>query len=382
MVPVEYQSVVLTSVTSANRALVLENFTVQGQLTDTLGTPLTGKTVDLLVDGKPVNSSATDTAGRYNIETSLPSGTPEGEHQLRTRFDPKYGIYASSTSENMTMQLYYLRPTFSQLTLTGLAFFRGEVVVISGQTVRLEGRLEADSKPLPQGLVIASLGDRELAHTLSRADGMFLMSFPVPLEFSDENTVRVVFVPVKPWVAGITASIVLRVLNSAVIGLATGATIFAALVFSGSSIDPRRMMRRRAIRQELLETEMVAVAKSEIEERARPAPAGFPLRDFKLELDLELRFAEPRAFVNTAYWEIRRMLAEALDMRGEVSETPREYQARVGDRVGVSSPSLLALTQLFELAEYSQHKVSRSEAEEAAKHAFQLVEAMNERIKL
>jgi hypothetical protein len=381
-VPVEYQSVVLTSVPSTKRALVLENFTVQGQLTDTLGTALAGKTVDLLVDGKPVISSVTDTAGKYNIETSLPSGTLEGEHELRTRFDPEYGIYASSTSENMTIQLYYLKPTISQLALTGLAFLGGEVIAVSGQTVRLEGRLEIDSKPLPQGLVIASLGGRELARAFSLADGMFHMSVRVPLEVSDENAITVVFVPAKPWVAAITTSIFLRVLNSVVIGLATGAMVFAALVFSGSSTDPRRMMRRRAVGRKLLETEMVTVDESGVKERAALAPRMFPLSDFKLELGLELKFAEPRAFVNMAYWEIRRMLAEVLNIRGELSETPREYQARVADRVRVAAPSLLTLTKLFELAEYSQHDVSRLEAEEAAKLAFELVEAMNEMVKI
>jgi len=381
-VPVEYQSVVLTSVPSTKNVLVLENFTVQGQLTDTLGTPLTGKTVDLLVDGKPVNSSVTDTGGKYDIGTSLPSGALEGEHQLRTRFDPKYGIYASSSSDNMTIQLYYLKPTFSQLALTGLALFRGAVIAVSGQTIRLEGRLDVDSKPSPQGLVIASLGDHELARSLSGADGSFHMSIRVPLEVSDENTIMVVFVPVKPWIAGIIASIVLTVLNSVVIGLATGATVFAALVFSGSSIDPRRMMRRRAVGRKQLETEMVTVDESEVKERASPAGAVFPFSDFKLELDLELKFEEPRAFVSTVYWEIRRMLAEVLDIRGELSETPREYQARVTDRVRVAAPSLLALTKLFELVEYSQHDVSRLEAEQAAKHAFQLLEAMNEMVKI
>jgi hypothetical protein len=210
---------------------------------------------------------------------------------------------------------------------------------------------------------------------------MFLMSFRVPLEFSDENTVRVVFVPVKPWVAGITASIVLRVLNSVVIGLATGATVFAALVFSGSSIDPRLIMRRRAIGRRQPETETVVVDAPEVKEKAGTAPAAFSLSDFKLGLELESKFAEPRVFVNTAYWEIRRMLAETLDVRGELSETPREFQTRVADRVGVAASSLLALTQLFELAEYSQHAVSRLEAQEATNHALQLVEAMKEKIK-
>ena len=76
------------------------------------------------------------------------------------------------------------------------------------------------------------------------------------------------------------------------------------------------------------------------------------------------------------------MLAEVLDVRGDLSETPREYQARVADRIRVAAPSLVALTKLFELAEYSQHDVSRLEAEEAAKLVFELVEAMNEMVKI
>ena len=377
-VPVEYQSVVLTSVPSTKRVLVLENFTVEGQLTDTGGTPLAGKTVDLLVDGQLVNSSVTDTAGRYNIGTSFASGATEGEHQLYARFDPKHGVHALGASENTAIEVYYLKPAFSQLALTGLAFLGGEVIAVSGQTVRLEGRLEIDSKPLPQGLVIASLGGRELARALSLADGMFHMSVRVPLEVSDENTITIVFVPAKPSVAAITTSIFLRVLNSVATSMAAGSAVLAVLVFSGTSIDPWRVMRRKVIARSRPGTEAVAVSKSEIEERAGPFQAKFPLGDFKLEL----KFAEPRAFVKTAYWETRRMLAEALNMGGEPSETPREYQVRVADRVGVAASSFLALTKLFELAEYSEHTVSRLGAEEGAKHASKLLETVNEMTRL
>jgi hypothetical protein len=380
-VPVEYHSVMLTSLPSTTRVLVLENFTVQGQLTDILGIPLAGKTVELLVDDKPMSSSVTDTAGKYKIGTSLPSGTPEGEHQLLTRFDPKHDIYASGISEKMAIQVYYLQPTFSQLALTGWALFRDEIMVVSGQTIELEGRLEINSKPLPQGLVIASLGDHELARTLSRSDGMFHMAIRVPLEVSDKNTITVVLVPVKPWIVGITTSILLRVLNSVVIGLGTGATLFAALFFSGSSIDPRRIVRRRAIGRKLLETETLATEK-QVEEKAGTASAALSLSDFKIELGLEVKFAEPCAFVKTAYWETRGILAELLDVRGELSDTPREYQARVADGVGIAASSLLALTELFELAEYSQHTISRLEAEEAAKCGFRLADAMKEMINL
>jgi hypothetical protein len=381
-IPVEYQSVVLTSVPSTKRVLVLENFTVEGQLTDTRGTPLAGKNVDLLVDGQPVNGSVTDAAGRYNVGTSFASGATEGEHQLYARFDPKQGTYAPGASENTTIQVYYLKPAFSQLALTGLAFLGGDAIALSGQTVRLEGRLEIDSKPLPQGLVIASLGGRELARASSLADGMFHMSVRVPLEVSDDNAITIVFVPVKPWVAAITTSIILRVLNSVVTSVAAGSVVLAVLVFSGTSIDPWQVVRRRVIARSRPGTRPVAVPKSEIDEGAGPFRARLPLGDSKLELGLELKFAEPRAFVKAAYWEIRRMLAEALNMQGEPSETPREYQVRVADRVGIAASSLLALTQLFELAEYSEHTVSRLGAEEGAKHASKLLETVNEMTRL
>jgi hypothetical protein len=75
------------------------------------------------------------------------------------------------------------------------------------------------------------------------------------------------------------------------------------------------------------------------------------------------------------------MLSQVLGVRGDPSETPREYAVRVLDRLGVAASSLSAITQLFELAEYSQHAISRSEAEEGRNHAFRVAEELNTRVK-
>jgi hypothetical protein len=63
-------------------------------------------------------------------------------------------------------------------------------------------RSDPDRSRNHESLVIASLGDHELGHSLSRADGSLHMSIRVPLEASDENTITVLFIPVKPWIAG------------------------------------------------------------------------------------------------------------------------------------------------------------------------------------
>jgi hypothetical protein len=377
-VPVSYRPAMLTISASSKRVLVLENFSVQGQLADASGNPLAGNTVDLLVDGEPLNSSVTDSAGKYVINTALPAGTPEGDHQLRTGFDPKQGIYATASSENITIQLYYLKPTFTQLGLSGFPTVGGEFIILSGQTARLEGRLEISSKPFARGLVVAFLGDRELGRTLSDTSGTFRMSVSLPFDLSDVNTILVAFVPASPWIASITTPVVVRVLNSVVTGLAIGATIFAVLVFSGTSLDVRSMLRRRRRR----ETGTIAVEKPELKEGAVPPVETLSLKDFELELRLGLKVEEPRALVKAVYWEMRRMMAELLAATGQRSETPREFGSRVVEKLGAAAAaSLSALTSLFEIAEYSQHAISRLEAQEGTTHALRIAEEMDARVK-
>jgi hypothetical protein len=379
-VPVTYRSATLTIFASSKRVHVLENFTVQGQLADLLGNPLTGKTVDLLADRQPLDSTVTDSAGKYSMSVVLPSGAPEGEHQLCAQFDPKQGIYATANSENITIQLYYLKPTFTQLGLSGFPRAGGEFIILSGQTARLEGRLEINSTVFAQGSVIAFLGNRELGRTLPDSTGVFRMSINTPYDLSDVNTILVTFVPVSPWVVSITAPIVVRVLSSVVMGLGIGATIFAVLVFSNTSIDTRLVLRRRGAPLRRPQTRTIAIEKPEVE-----APVSLSetlrLRDFKLELQVGLKVEEPRVFVKEVYREIRHMLAEVLGAKGERSETPREFVSHIMDQFGPVAPSLSALTRLFEIAEYSQHAISRLEAQEGTNHALRIAEEIGARMK-
>ena len=378
-VPINYYPVVLTISAISSRILVLENFTVQGNLTDASGRPLPAKTVSLLVDDRQVNDSVTDTDGVYRIRASLPAGTVEGEHQLQTRFEPKQGIYASAASDKTTIQLYYLRPTISQLTLFGVANVRGENVAVSGQVAQLEGRLELDSHPFEQGLVIAFLDGNELGRGLSQSNGVFRFPIKIPYDVSDNNEIEVVLAPAKPWVAPSTVSIVLRVLNSAVLSFGGGATIFAVLVFSGKPIDPRSILRRRAASRRRPEAKTVFGQRPEVEGGAITT-SMLSVSDFKVELDIGLKLDEPRLYVKTMYWEIRRILAEGLGVRAEkTSETPREYNLRIADRLGDAGPSLSAITHTFEIAEYSQHVISRFEAQEARNNAVRVTEQVNAR---
>ena len=105
------------------------------------------------------------------------------------------------------------------------------------------------------------------------------------------------------------------------------------------------------------------------------------LSDFKVELDLGMKLEEPRSYVKIVYWEIRRMLAEGLGVKGKPSETTREYNLRVKDSLAVAASSLSAITRLFEIAEYSHHAISGLEAQETRNDALRVAEEMNLRIK-
>jgi hypothetical protein len=130
-----------------------------------------------------------------------------------------------------------------------------------------------------------------------------------------------------------------------------------------------------------VETETIVSEEPEAEAKTVTAVTTLSLSDFKIELDLALKLEEPRTYVKTVYWEIRRILAESLGIRGETSETPREYNLRVADTLGIAVSSLSAITQIFEIAEYSQHVISPLEAQEARNHALRVAEEVNMRIK-
>ena len=359
-VMVQYYPATLTLTANTSRLHVLEQFTGQGRLTDASDYPLANETVELAIDGVSMGSGRTDSDGAYSIAASFPSGTSEGTHQLYARFDPKQGIYAFATSEKRPIQIYYVRPM--------LALVGGELFALSGLTVQVNGRLMTGQTPLSGGSVIAVLGQQELGRAVSAADGAFNMTVYVPLDATGDSPLKVIFVPDRAWITGASGSIVLRVLNSLVVGLGVGAVVSVGAAISGTTFKPRRPKKILAA-QAGMEAATAVLEKPEAE--APPASVTYYLRGLR-------EIQDARLCVKETYWEIRRILGEVLQDRGRTSETHREYEARAVTRLSAEASSAFsALTQLFELAEYSVHPFSRLEAEEGIGQAVAVTEALN-----
>lgn len=363
-VSILYHPVALTLVTSVYALHILENFTVSGTLADPFGRALAGETVELLTDGSAVSSSPTDIRGAYNIRASFPSGASEGTHQLRARFAPRHGIYASALSQEVGVRVYYLKPTISLYSRYNFT--------VSGQNLVLAGRLEIGQQPFADGLVITLLGDRELGRGLSGADGIFSIPINIPFEATGDTTLMVVYVPAHPWITSTAASLVLGVLNSGLVGFGSIAFAVGAVTLYGRASELGSTLRRRR-----REPEQVAVETPKpIEEAAPRTPATIRLAELKTLLD------DARTCVKETYWEIRRLVAAVLHDKGQLSETHREFETRIVNRLGNGATVFSLLTGLFEVAEYSHHAPSRRDGEQAINCAILVAEAINVDVKL
>lgn len=109
--------------------------------------------------------------------------------------------------------------------------------------------------------------------------------------------------------------------------------------------------------------------------RARSEPPAAPAREQMVETEGDiLAFLdvpddivggdEPRAAVISAYADMVRAFTRQR-MGPLISETPREFADRARRRLDVAAAAILRLTELFELARFSHHSISVSDADES-----------------
>jgi hypothetical protein len=185
------------------------------------------------------------------------------------------------------------------------------------------------------------------------------MTFIVPLDVTGDNTLRLVCVPKAPWFASTASLVLLRVLDTAMTVLCVGVVACIGLIVVGNPFRPRSQLELPRAPQ--ITQEPKTPVEEETEARTIATPQLTPLRAADLS-----KFDDPRVCIRETYWATRHILAEILHEPGRLSETHREYFARVAKTMQTeASTAFSSLTRLFELAEYSQHPLSRTEAAEA-----------------
>jgi hypothetical protein len=109
--------------------------------------------------------------------------------------------------------------------------------------------------------------------------------------------------------------------------------------------------------------------------RLRTAPfedAGNLIADNRRKLTAILDAAVARLNTGSAYRETviqcYKMISELLEERSEVDGrvlTAREFRARVSEKLKIDSPYLAQVTELFEIARYSEQEITMGQSQEA-----------------
>jgi hypothetical protein len=373
-VTVNFYPVILTATISTNSVHVLESFLVRGRLTNGIEQPLANETVQLLIDGKYANNSDTDALGSYVMAGSFQTGSIEGNHTLFVEFSPLLGIYAPTQispllgiyelaqSRKLGLQLYYVR---SSVNVTS----EESTFALSGQTVSLGGIVTTSTKAFSQGLIVALLGEREVGRVPVGEDGMFTILLSIPIDVSGMSAISIVFVPETPWVTSNATSVTLNVMNSGLIGFASIAFVASVVTLSTRTIQvssPSRLRRKED--EQTLAEQLRAVGKT--------VPPSSIIHLARLK-----RLRDPRSCVQETYWETRRLLIEVLHVEESPSETSREFAAKITPRLADAATPFSLLTLLFEVAEYSEHEISRQRADVAVNYAVLVAEALNVPVK-
>ena len=373
-VSVMFFPVILTATISATSVHVLQSFTVQGRLTNEIRQPLANEPVQLLVDGNYANSSETDASGAYAMTGSFQTGSIEGNHTLFVEFSPlrgpyesaqvspQLGIYEYTQSSELQLQLYYDRSSVN-LTSEEPAF------ALSGQTVNLGGIVTVGPDPLSQGVIIATVGENELGQVPVGNGGIFTIPLSIPIDVSGMSEINLTFVPETPWVTGNSASVSLNIMNTGLIGFGSVALVASVVVLSTQTIQmtPSPSRRRR-------EDEQIEVERLEADTKTVPSAVTIHLGRLKALLD-------PRICVQETYWETRLLLVQALNEDEQPSETPSEFAAKLTPRLGDAASPFSLLTLLFEVAQYSQHAISRQQADVVVNNAVLVAESIQVPVK-
>jgi hypothetical protein len=239
---------------------------------------------------------------------------------------------------------------------------------VSGQTLNLGGIVTVSAEPLSQGLIVASLGENELGQVPVGNGGNFTIPLSIPIDVSGINTINLTFVPETPWVTGNLASVTLNIMNTGLVGFASVALVASAVALSTQTIQmtPPPSRKRREDEQQIEVERLTTDTKT-----VPPAATIHPGR-LKALLD-------PRICVQETYWETRLLLGQVLREEEQPSETPRELAVKLNPKLEQKNARLRfsLLTLLFEVAEYSQHAISREQADLAVNYAVQVAEAIN-----
>lgn len=325
------------------------------------GSLLVNRIIQLSIDGGFVATTLTDTNGRFTFQYVIPPATPELTHNVTVTFQPTYDLY-STQSNSATLRVYYYHTSVLAAFSAGWIF--------SGQPLQATGTVQGYSTPIANGTLLAFLDGVRASNATVNHDGGFRMSISIPIEKSNSTAITILYTPSLPWIKGSSTSYIAAVTNSLSVMVAGSALAVVGLAVYTS---PRTILQ--AIKKSFIEEE-------EPEEQKEEEEAVPPVAETVIDIAKLREGRTENQALKAIYWAVREFLALRLAIRSHSSLTHLEFLTATVTASKKDQPNLAKLTRGFELAEYAERQISRSDLDQFVNDSVVAVEANGGKVKL
>jgi hypothetical protein len=323
------------------------------------GSLLANRTIQLSIDGGLVATTLTDTNGRFTFLYMIPPGTPELTHNVTVTFNPTYDLY-STQSNSTTLSVYYYHTSVSAAFSAGWIF--------SGQPLQATGTVQGYSTPIANGTLLAFLDGVQASNASVNQDGGFRMSISIPMEKSNSTAITILYTSSLPWIKGSSTSYMLAVTNSLSVIVAGSALAVVGLAVYTSPRTILQTIKKPFKKEE--ETEDQKVPRGAEEEEAAP-----PVTEAAIDIAKLREGRTENQALKAVYWAVREFLAIRLAIPSHSSLTHLEFLNAAVSASKKDQPNLAKLTRGFELAEYAERQISKSDWDQFVNDSVVVVEA-------
>lgn len=183
---------------------------VSGSVISQTGNALSGRTINILLDGNLINQKQSNSNGIFSIQTVINSQEAIGSHNLTIAVDPS-GIYAGVTQQTIV----YIRQMDSSVNV------QVPSLVFLPSQIQVNGIVQTVSGPLNKANITVEF-DSASAVTQSLENGSFNVNFNVPLNvgLGGFQNLKITVVPQEPWQSLAQKQTSVLVLNSVGLGVA------------------------------------------------------------------------------------------------------------------------------------------------------------------
>jgi len=313
---------------------------------------LKSKMIVIYFDSAFVGNTTTNSTGQFHFGFSIPLGVSSGSHNVTVAFAAIGDRYSPSNAS---------LPLSIELLGTRVSFSADRTWLFSGMSVRIQGTVTLTNGTVwKYGQAKVYLDGSLSATEMPNAEGVLSSSIQLPIGTNfGWHLLRVKYTPDEPSISGSEATVPVFVLNTPLITIASG------VVIGLLSLSVYRVIKKR--RTPIL----AAPTLPQLPVMEKPSPEAYPpeMGEYSANGLISMIEAEHdhAAKVRRSYRLAQAMLGQKLHEEPHESETHWEYFHRVTKKAPNVEDSFKRLSELFELAEYSQTPIGRAQSEEATK---------------